>query len=313
MNTQSVEEFFSGTPTVRSAHVYQTSLENSIPLAIIRNSKSDRGAPLIVVFHGAINQETREVTGPVFVGSFLFDAIQDRATIISIADPSLSLSKKLRTAWYAGNHKHDTAAELRRVVQAAVDYFRPSRLIFTGGSTGGHPALAVSHAFPGSIAVVVHPILTIENYAEHHIQEYLDHCWPELPDKSALSGVVVSDVTTLYEKGQNNLAILLNNATDGHLKLQSSPFHARIRYSVKTLVLSELFPGYSGHSYPIENWTTWVVAAATSSSRDLESIAKAATTSLRTNFRPIPDTSWDAFDTDMADQLSIYHRELCDE
>lgn len=282
-----------------------------------RPAATPEGVPLVVAFHGAIDHTKREV--PAFEGGPLRAALAGRAILVGIADPSLRRDPALRIAWYAGHDGFDVPAQIAAVVQRLCAAWGVPRVVFAGGSTGGHPALLQSARLPGSIAVVQNPITRINGYYRGTVEQYRAACWPSLPLPAPLSDVTVDDVGTLYGEELGNAVILLQNARDHHLFGQSAPFLQAVRGKrnrAALLYLSGYYADHDGHSYPASVWSRWVRAAVEAASADREAIvaafaagrsayardeARPATSATRTGSAP-PDARDLAWNTRLLEQ-----------
>lgn len=233
-----------------------------------RHSRGARRAPLVICFHGAIDQSKRRI--PAFEGRFLLlHGLRGIANILSIADPSLGLNRELRAAWFAGNEITDTPAAIAAFVAQLVQDLEPERLVFVGGSTGAHAALVQSLRVPGSVAVVENPITHISSFNARHIAEYRKFCWPKLSRSAPLPISVNDNVANLYAKGSENTVVLLNNARDPHFWAQGSEFLNKVRRGSsgsRCLLYSDFFEAYPGHSFPPVVWARWVRAACSAQS-----------------------------------------------
>jgi hypothetical protein len=228
-----------------------------------RHSSGAKGTPLVVCFHGALDQAKRKV--PAFEGRFLLmNGVAGEATIISIADPSMMRQRELRASWFAGDEETDTPAAIGALVSELVRSLEPVRLVFVGGSTGAHPALVQSFKVPGSVAVVENPILHISRYHARHVSKYRQVCWPRLAEKADLPASTYDNVADLYRKGHENAVVLLSNARDPHFWLQGAQLLnaiARSENRDRCLLYSDVFADYPGHSFPQSLWARWVKAA----------------------------------------------------
>jgi hypothetical protein len=246
---------------------------SGVPVAVITVAEGGAaGRPLVVVFHGAINQQPRKI--PAFPGKSFLHHLEGKATIVSVADPALSLAPDLTAAWYAGWEKYDLPAVLRELFAA----LQPcaSRLVFTGGSVGGHPAMYHSALLPGSICITYNPIVCVSRYFDRHIHMLRKTCWPNLGADSPLSDVIQDDAGELYRAGHRNGLIYLQNATDHHFTMQAVPFLQHKLPSKHFLFLSETFASHQGHNYPQKRFANWVQASVKSKATDVGSIARIA-------------------------------------
>ena len=217
----------------------------TLPVKLLRRPDGPLiGRPLIVVFHGAINQ--KKTPFPQFIGSYALKHLADTdAIMLAVSDPSLWLSQDLRTAWYSANRYVDTPQAIHGFLYDVCDILSPARLILTGNSTGAHAALVHSARFPDSICIVSSPITRISGYYAQTVARYLAVCWgrderaaPILPDG------VLDDCGTLYRNGHAHSVIVLQNATDPHLPRQALPFAAQIRNHDRFLLLSTFYPDF---------------------------------------------------------------------
>jgi hypothetical protein len=241
-----------------------------------RPEATPEGVPLVVAFHGAIDRTKREV--PAFEGGPLRAALAGRAILIGIADPSLLRDPALRIGWYAGHEGFDVPATIGAVVRRLGDAWQVPRVVFAGGSTGGHPALLQSARLTGSVAVVQNPITRISGYYRGTVEQYRDLCWPTLAPKAALSEATIDDVGVLYGEDLGNTVILLQNARDHHLFGQSATFLQAVRSKRNRealLFLSAYYAEHVGHSFPPGVWSRWVGAAVDAAATDRDAIVTA--------------------------------------
>lgn len=152
------------------------------PMVLGQPRNGSPGLPLIFFFHGAVNREVRSV--PVFEGRFLRGAVD--GTIISLADPSLTCNDGLRACWYQGSESRNVSEDVALFIASCISELEPSRVVFAGGSIGGHPAMYHSYRVPGSVFVTQNPILAISRYNPRFVAEYRAACWPNLAADSAL-------------------------------------------------------------------------------------------------------------------------------
>ena len=224
-------------------------------------TKRVSGDPLVVTFHGALNPANKQKHG-FFEGGFLV-ALGGPigATIVGVGDPSVSVFPSLRAGWYQGHSGQAVADELTELVAALVAGIRPSRLVFVGGSSGGHPALVQSFRFPGSACVMVNPHTCISRYRRLHVRDYRQMCWPELAEDAALAAVAVDDVADLYRGGHENTIVYLQNSRDEfHVRGQMVPFLRRLPDHQRLVMQCMGFDGFDGHKFPRNEWRRWVLA-----------------------------------------------------
>lgn len=216
-------------------------------------------APLIIFFHGAVNRDSTTV--PVFEGAFSAVPFRRTANVISIADPTLEAYPQLKTSWYAGSRGMDIPNALRELIAGLVAELEPSRVVFAGGSTGGHPAIYQAAYVPNSVALVCNPIGIISHYNPAHISEYQEFCWggvrgEELP--------YTDRATAPYQPKTSPTVIFLCNSRDLHFSQQSALLHADLYARTRSrnvAVVSTFFTSHPGHSFPPPVWVAWLKAA----------------------------------------------------
>jgi hypothetical protein len=253
----------------------------TLPVKLLRRpGGSLRERPLLVVFHGAVDQEKRGF--PYHEGGYALEALAGTdAIVLSVSDPSLWLSTELRAAWYSANRYGDMPQAIHEFILAVSEILEPRRLIFAGSSTGAHAALIQSARFEGCVCVVCNPIARISGYYARAVERYLAICWgPEAAVRPrggeyALPAGVLDDCGTIYGEGHGHSLIVVQNATDPHLLRQAVPFIARIRNPERLLFLSAFFPGSIGHVVPRVAMASWLRAATRARTTDCLDIAGA--------------------------------------
>jgi hypothetical protein len=254
-------------------HVAASSATIDLPVKLFaRPSEGLREAPLVVTFHGGVNRERRSI--PVFQSTI--DPLDGRATVLALADPTLSLAPDLAQAWYAGSASNSVPATIAELLDAVIERLEPSRLVFASGSAGGHPALFHSFYRPGSICLVQNALSCISRYERHHNLAYRKACWAELEADAPLSSVIQDDVGQLYRRGHQNSVIWLQNALDPLVPRQLAFFMRDVVARENFLLMSEYFPGFSGHSYPRRVWAAWIQAAVDAPTASVGDVAAAA-------------------------------------
>ncbi|MBT9595630.1 MAG: hypothetical protein IV094_06585 [Vitreoscilla sp.] len=238
-----------------------------------------REAPLIVAFHGYVDQSKR--TLPVFDGTQYLPVVGGKAVVLSIFDSALQLDPSISVGWFLGTAQVDLPAAIRAMVDHLVERLSPSRLVFVAGSTGAHAALHHSAQYPDSICIVANPLTKVTDFHADKVSAYLRHAWPGRKSEAVFDGLRVNDAAAAYSRGYGNKVVVLQNCTDhyffgpisrtlGHLGagLTQQPLSA--------MVVSEFFPTHIGHTYPAAPLLRWVSAAAFSSGPSLIDIARGA-------------------------------------
>lgn len=245
-----------------------------LPIRLMATHRNnDEPAPLLFFYHGAIRRDSRAI--PAFEGNFAIEALEGRANIVSIADPTLDLSPGLRTTWYAGAQGLDVPKAIRSLIADLIAELQPSRVISAGGSTGGHPALYQAAFIPGGVAVLCNPIGHISRYSSGHIKDFRSTCWPEFEADEPLENFVCDNAATAFTAESSSTVIFLSNARDSHLVRQAAPLQRTLARAVdadRSMLVSGFFAAHSGHSYPSSNWLQWIKAAIESPTNSIEDI-----------------------------------------
>lgn len=132
----------------------------------------DRGSPVtLVTFHGAV--PTTVKTYPRFDGRGI--AAAANTNLVGVADPSIAMGINL--GWHLGNQ---VIGPLRPVLAPIIRHvlyrLATKRSVFLGGSGGGFAAAHFASAFPGSIAFLFNPRLSLNRLPRGSIRSYLSVC-----------------------------------------------------------------------------------------------------------------------------------------
>lgn len=255
-------------PSLRGVFSVQTH-GGEIPIQVIRR----RSPVLLVIFAGAVDRQQR--TLPQFGGQFLRTYVP--ASVVGVADPSLSRSPTLRTAWYLGHDGFELQQILPDLVRRIAAVCEAERVIFFGGSAGGFAALYYSWCLPGSIALAFNPQTDIECFLGGHKADYRASCRPALGKGDPLATVVRSSVVSCYAERFDNTVIYLQNAADsGHVRKHFAPFLAAVDVANHRSLLARLaYWGNDGHiPPPPHEWFVWLKAAMASPSSSAEDIQR---------------------------------------
>lgn len=238
----------------------------------VRAWPSPGAKSLVILFHGAVNRQTREY--PQFLA--YRPGIHPHAHQIAIADPSLALSDRMSTGWFAGSHGTPLQRLIPPFLSALIERLQVDKIIFTGGSAGGFAALYYSWLFPGSAAVVTVPQTNIHKYREHHRRIYLQASWPEGADTGSDSDSACLDLRDIYSQGMRNTVVYLQSNMDSfHVKNQMAPLLSSLPTSaVDRFILKCSFWGTFGHSgsVPTREMNAWIRAALSAEELTSESI-----------------------------------------
>lgn len=134
---------------------------NGLPLHL-KSKFHSHGSPTVVVFSHMLADEAVVESIPYFNGDRLTESLC--ANVLLVADPSMVLSKSLKTGFYAGN-------SLQPNLQADIAYIsstltRDNRLIYFGTSSGGFAALVSALHSPGSMVFVSNPVVNFKIMSE---------------------------------------------------------------------------------------------------------------------------------------------------
>lgn len=255
----------------QSAEGVWVKVDNSvgIPIKLWSQAEASSWTSVCFIFHGAVDQEKRGF--PYFEGDFLRGSNFPHSLFISIADPALALSPTLRAAWYAGTESQDISGEIALLVRFVLARVKPTRVVFFGGSVGGHAALVQSSQVPNSLCIVKNPVTAISRYSVNYVDTYRRHCWPNRP-KEALERLICDDVSSCYLERRKNLIIYLQNSTDRFVTKQMIPFLTHLRNQNQLHLVCHSYPGYSGHTFPVNVVVLWIEAALSAPDLKLSSI-----------------------------------------
>jgi hypothetical protein len=188
------------------------------------------GAPIIIVFSGDIDR-ARHPDLPVFAGLAITQGLP--ATLISIADPSLSLSPDLGLGWYAGSAGLKLQALVPRIVAHLAKVLHATGMVFLGGSGGGFASLYYAVRFPASLSIVWNPQTDIRRYWRRHVARYGQSCFG-YDDVGAfieaMPQLIHCDLRRRFARRyRGNAIIYLQNKSDAHVGRQAAPFLKALR------------------------------------------------------------------------------------
>ncbi|QJS14799.1 MULTISPECIES: alpha/beta hydrolase [Corynebacterium] len=217
-------------------------VEDQLVDILIRSRDSDT---TVVFFHAAVGINAYY---PSFSG--------DKSTkntglnLISIADPTLQMSKEIRMGWHIGNRSvGDFPTFMKPIIDHIADQLGTKRLILVGASAGGYAAVNFGIHFPGCIALALNPRLRL-NAAP----------WPDITNmvKAAygVSGIgkikeardrhITMDLATLFVTDLPfSLALYQNTDDTGYFKRQFTPFVSTLK--TKTNLWTRLESDGRGH------------------------------------------------------------------
>ncbi|WP_343621274.1 heparinase II/III domain-containing protein [Acinetobacter proteolyticus] len=130
----------------------------------------------LVIFSGALNKKG---IPPFFSGATL--AKEVGVPLISISDPSLSLSEDLMLAWYAGNHLEINLPS--KIAKILDNFFQKLEIqpILMGGSGGGFASLLQTSLLKTPVKTVVwNPQISLSEFNLNMVLQYLEYAFPSL-------------------------------------------------------------------------------------------------------------------------------------
>lgn len=255
--------------------------ERTIP---VRLKKAEiESKTLIVIFHGAVDRQSREV--PAFVG---FSPSLSGAHQLAISDPTMLVEGDFSLSWYAGDQGFAAQDLLKRFFQDVTEVFGVERMVYFGTSGGGFAALYYSWHHPGSIAVAGNPQTRITDYYGGHISRYLSACWPK---HERLEDCIETDIRALYAKSFPNFVIYVQSATDPfHLIKHLSTFLGQVGFRKDLpLVVNVDYFGKMGHSPTFDAYIPWLQAVMTVPEVTLENVVKARHAAIGMDPAPTPN------------------------
>lgn len=215
-NSYSSLRNFEQAPTLSSG-IYEI-WENGLPIDI--SLKILKGAPLVVVFHGAANPDVRL---PWLSGHGVLSSLP--VSHLSISDPSLYLNPALNLAWFAGSSIQSNLPDLlTRIISKVKASTIASQLILLGGSGGGFASLRLAPEFSECTAVVMNPQTVVEKYHRPHVDRYIKLAW-EGNKKLFRDTTEGSAINAIKSSNNSPTVFYLQNSRDSfHAKAHLAPF-----------------------------------------------------------------------------------------
>ena len=187
---------------------------------------------LLVTFSGALAPGKRaSVTFPIFSGTGIAKDLN--CSVLSIADPTLVLSRDLSLAWYAGCLGLNLPALIVSVVQHISNSLGTSSIFLLGGSGGGFAALNTSLRLPQSTVICMNPQTNIAAYYKNFTSQFSKACFGRtnfelVPNEHKVRHR--TNLLNLYKKNHNNNIFYLQNLSDSHLQTHAIPFSRALEY-----------------------------------------------------------------------------------
>lgn len=177
----------------------------------------------LVSFHAALGGSG--LKPPIFTARTVSDGLG--LNRIFVSDPGLLAGKDLGVAWYLGTSDVDATAVLTKIIAALEQRMGAKHLVFFGMSGGGFASLNLSHEFPGSLAIPVNPQTRILDYLEEHWHDLGRLCFGATTAEESRQALELhprADLRRVYAEGFENTVIYVQNASDGHVKIQMRPW-----------------------------------------------------------------------------------------
>lgn len=199
---------------------------------------------MLVGFSGAITLRS-QLKGPFFSG--LRIAEQFRLPVLAVADPSISKSRELGIAWYAGNEGMPNMSEILGTHLDRLARHYGARLVLFGGSAGGFGALSVLPYLTGPASCVVwNPQTSITQYIKTFVIYYLKNAFPTRHSKLNVNSDVSReelatwldnegvnhDLQRDYKIPENVKLLFLQNKTDWHVSSHAIPFLTNVGFEI---------------------------------------------------------------------------------
>lgn len=189
---------------------------------------------LRIVFHGAVKRADTRLPRFDRVGS----SLSSDDAYLAFADPSIEAGPDLELGWYLGTRDFDPTVSILRVIERAQRQVGASRLLFIGGSGGGHAALRFSAMFPGSGCYVFSPQTIVSQYHQGHVRAYIRTAlYDETAPVSRFEKEygIRQDLVSLYGMGhpRNSVYYFQNTRDPFHIKNHFEPFDNAMRASVR--------------------------------------------------------------------------------
>lgn len=193
---------------------------------LVKNRQSD---VTLIFFHASV---TKHSTYPVLVGDGMAKAAG--ANLISVSDPVLAYTDKVRLGWFLGVKPIGSFPEfLKPVLLHAVEGLGATRVIIGGSSGGGYAAVNFSRFFNGSAVLCINPRLNLGARPSPRLQDFLVHAYRasgRTQYSRLKSTYVTEDLATCFPNGlANHVGLLQNSGDRDYYEGQFTPFVEALR------------------------------------------------------------------------------------
>lgn len=200
-----------------------------VDLLLTGMEKLQKSPVVLVCFSGAISSRIGK-SAPFFSGTGIAKRLD--VPIISVADPTLSLSHELSLSWYLGNHEvHELPSRISKLLDVFAEV-TGARLILFGGSGGGFASLLILSLLKSAnaSAFVCNPQITISNYPAPLVKRFLTIAFPCVPTSEDLRNWL--DTTGVpHDLNYHDLLLTtkksilyIQNKSDSHTESHARPF-----------------------------------------------------------------------------------------
>ncbi len=225
----------------------------------VRLRRTPGAKALVILFHGAMDRETR--AWPHFAG-LLPDL--PPAHQVSITDTTLLADPQLAAGWYLGTQTAPLQDILPRLIARLAEALGAERRVYVGGSSGGFAALFYAWSDPGSVAVAANPQTDLRHYIASSTEALRTKAWPDAMDFPSLAEKVALHIGSLYARSNHSLVIYVQSRGDRrHMTTQFPAFLRGLRGQGDGPILDIGYWGIPRHSgsAPASAYLPWVRAA----------------------------------------------------
>ncbi|MBV1780729.1 hypothetical protein KRR55_16560 [Paeniglutamicibacter sp. ABSL32-1] len=134
---------------------------------------------------------------------------------VAFADPSVSHPDALETGWHLSTKRVPAQELVRSTINELRESGKYKNLIFFGSSAGGFGALNHSYQVPGSIAVVMNPVIEIRQEAKRYWDEFCASAYVGWSSEKIEKKLTIS-MSEVYAGKMKNRIVYIQNLQDEH-------------------------------------------------------------------------------------------------
>ncbi|AXJ11241.1 hypothetical protein CFN17_17715 [Arthrobacter sp. PM3] len=206
----------------RQRHIVKPEDEHRLTLDVLLEPRDSD--TLIVALHGALNRDV--YTPPRF--EWMGTLAGRKESVLFLSDPTITLSERLRLAWYVGNASDNIPERYAQLIRTAAVQCGATRVLFFGFSGGGFAALSLAAVMPGSIGIAFSPQTSIGSYYEQFSDMFAEDVFPECRDYADVEATYGSRVSLLarYANAAPDTTFLYaqNTGDTHHMRRHYEPF-----------------------------------------------------------------------------------------